>query len=51
MPLRCDDAGMPRGLRFSVHPDLEVDARVRRFRRVLRERGLAWQTVLYERTG
>jgi predicted TPR repeat methyltransferase len=42
-----------RSFRFYVHPEREVDARIRGrgFRRVLRERGLAWQTVLYERTG
>lgn len=37
---------------FHVHPDREVDARVREhgFRPILHERGLAWQTVLYART-
>lgn len=37
---------------FAVHPDRAVDARIRAagFTPILRERGLAWQTVLYRRT-
>lgn len=42
-----------RRYRFYVHPEREVDARIRGhgFRAVLHDRGLAWQTVLFERTG
>jgi magnesium-protoporphyrin O-methyltransferase len=38
---------------FAVHPDREVDARIRAagFTPIVEERGLAWQTVLYRRTG
>ena len=38
---------------FAVHPDREVDARIRAagFAPLLVERGIAWQTVLYRRTG
>jgi magnesium-protoporphyrin O-methyltransferase len=38
---------------FRVHPDRQVDARIREagFRPILAERGLAWQTVLYRREG
>ena len=38
---------------FAVHPDREVDARIRAagFTPILQERGLAWQTVLYRRAG
>lgn len=41
-----------RRFRFYVHPEREVDTRVRGqgFRPVLHERGLVWQTVVYERT-
>lgn len=40
-----------RRFRFYVHPERDVDARVREhgFRPVLHERGFAWQTVVYER--
>ena len=40
-----------RRFRFYVHPEGEVDARVRGhgFRPLLHERGIAWQTVVYER--
>lgn len=38
---------------FRVHPDQQVDARIRAagFRPILAERGLAWQTILYRREG
>lgn len=38
---------------FAVHPDRAVDARIRAagFTPILEERGIAWQTVLYRRTG
>jgi hypothetical protein len=41
-----------RRFRFYVHPEREMDTRVRGhgFRRVLHDRGLAWQTAVYERT-
>lgn len=40
-----------RDLPFRVHPDREVDARIRAagFEPILHERGIAWQTVLYRR--
>jgi Methyltransferase domain len=40
-----------RDLPFRVHPDREVDARIRAagFEPVLHHRGIAWQTVLYRR--
>lgn len=38
---------------FAVHPDRAVDARIRAagFTPIVEERGFAWQTVLYRRTG
>lgn len=41
-----------RRFRFYVHPEREVDGRIRGhgFRRVRERRGLAWQTILYART-
>lgn len=41
-----------RRFHFYVHPDREVDARIRTngFRPIVHERGLAWQMVLYERS-
>lgn len=38
---------------FAVHPDRAVDARIRAagFAPILAERGIAWQAVLYRRTG
>lgn len=40
-----------RDLPFRVHPDRQVDARIRAagFEPVLHHRGIAWQTVLYRR--
>jgi hypothetical protein len=40
-----------RRFRFYVHPERAVDAAIRGrgFRTLVRERGLAWQTVVYER--
>jgi hypothetical protein len=41
-----------RHLPFRVHPDREVDARIRAagFEPIVHERGIAWQTVLYPRS-
>lgn len=41
-----------RSFRFYVHPEREIDARIRAagFERILLHRGLAWQAVLYRRT-
>jgi hypothetical protein len=38
---------------FAVHPDRQVDERIRAagFTPILEERGFAWQTILYRRTG
>lgn len=40
-----------RRFRFYIHPERELDARVRGhgFRPLTHERGIAWQTVVYER--
>jgi predicted TPR repeat methyltransferase len=42
-----------RPFRFYVHPERQVDARIRAagFEPVLEERGLVWQTLLYRRIG
>ena len=42
-----------RDLPFRVHPDRQVDARIRAagFEPILHHRGIAWQTVLYRRMG
>jgi magnesium-protoporphyrin O-methyltransferase len=41
-----------RRFRFYIHPERDLDARVRGhgFRPLVHERGIVWQTVVYERT-